>query len=120
METTGRRKSEPGGPAVYAASPTAANSQADAAGETLDIPSLVRRAGGVVFPLEGRFSLDGWAKILRCSRQHVLQYMKRLDVKYRRSGDLAIIDAEDFWNAIPEVRESSIVHKRGGHLRKAK
>jgi len=73
-----------------------------------------------VFPMAGRYSVTVWAMIIGCCRKTVERHVAAHGVRHRRIGDVMFIDAEDFWNALPQLKGSEPPRKGGNRKRRMK
>lgn len=54
-----------------------------------------------IFPLSGRFSDELWATVFAREAKTIQRWVKQYKVPHKIAGSTMIIDASDFWAALP-------------------
>jgi hypothetical protein len=81
------------------------------AARVVNIPTLE-------FPLQGRFTPEGWAAKLNNDADTIRRWIRQYNVPFKMLGNSMLVEANDLWDAVPKQRHSDNPPKRGGSQKK--
>jgi len=87
----------------------------------LEILKLIRLALAGSIPLKGRFTPEVWSMWFGNKPATIREWVAKYNIPHKMPGNEMVIDAEDFWKAIPygnafipEVEEPARPRKKKG------
>lgn len=72
------------------------------------------------FPLSGRLTDRLWGQILDVNPRTIRDWVKEHNIPHKRVGDVVVIEANDFWLALPSVKPSEATKSNRGGARQKK
>lgn len=80
--------------------------------ENADVPPLTMPPG--IFPMEGRLSIERWAEVWGNTPLTIRRWVMKYRIPHKSGGEGMMIDANDFWAALPSTFDEPDVSQKKG------
>ncbi len=71
-----------------------------------------------VIPLTGRYTAERWAIPYKCDPATIRRWVRKYKIPHKAPGNEMVIEAQDFWAALPYASTEEPKNKHGGNRRK--